>query len=139
MKTIKLIHQGGLSIPAQINFEIGKGYYGSETNHVHLSCENFEINGEDIDFFDAFCHVRQELEQRGFLPFCYGASRNVYPSGRCRDWFGGLLAYKMTMGQVALLEDLVGIFNMGDDVDPATVKEQEEYHRAWLSSLKKTK
>jgi hypothetical protein len=45
----------------------------------------------------------------------------------------------MTMGQVALLEDLVGIFNMGDDVDPATVKEQEEYHRAWLSSLKKTK
>ena len=47
------------------------------------------------DYFDAFCAIRRELEVQGILPLCYGASRNVYPSGMCRDMGRGLTGYKM--------------------------------------------
>ncbi|MFD2058978.1 hypothetical protein ACFSQT_39635 [Mesorhizobium calcicola] len=37
------------------------------------------IKAEEEDFFEAIFQIRQGLEVDGLLPFCYGASLNVYP------------------------------------------------------------
>jgi hypothetical protein len=42
----------------------------------------------------------------------------------------------MTLGQPALMKDLIGIFDTGPDVDPVSVEEQERFHRGWLNSLR---
>jgi hypothetical protein len=82
------------------------------------------------DYFEAFCRVR-------LIPFCYGASLNVFPSGMCRDMSAGMKAYRMTIGkQVDPKKDLVSIFEEGPDIIPATVTRQREHFDDWLKSKK---
>lgn len=89
---------------------------------------------EADDFFGALQALRVEaLEPLGLIPFCYGASLNVWPSGMARDMGRGLKAYRTHMGEPA--RDLVPIFGEGPDVIPATVERQTEYHRDWAQSL----
>jgi hypothetical protein len=85
----------------------------------------------DRDYFEALCKIRLELEKENALPMCYGASRNVFPSGMCRDMGRGLKAYKMTLGERGKQSDLVSIFATGPDVDPATVSEQRSFVESW--------
>jgi hypothetical protein len=73
------------------------------------------------------------LEKERLLPFCYGASLNVYPSGMARDMGAGLQAYQLTLGKSA--HDLVDIFAEGPDVIPAFVLPQREFFQKWLSTL----
>lgn len=87
------------------------------------------------DYFDAFCAIRLELEVQSILPLCYGASRNVYPSGMCRDMGRGLTGYKMVKGERARQRDLVHLFTTGPDVDPATVQEQRAFVEQWRNSF----
>jgi hypothetical protein len=88
------------------------------------------------DYFQALCIVRERLFQDGLIPFCYGASLNVYPSGMARDMGQGLKAYKTTFGTPARSADLVGIFGEGADVIPASVEAQEKHFRDWIASLR---
>jgi hypothetical protein len=89
------------------------------------------------DYFKAFCQVRLRLEEEKLIPFCYGASLNVYPSGMCRDMSAGMKAYRMTIGkQVDPKKDLVSIFAEGPDVIPASVTLQKEHFDDWLRSKK---
>lgn len=53
------------------------------------------IEAEAPDFFEALCLIRRQLEREGLIPFCYGASLNVYPSAMARDMGAGLKAYRM--------------------------------------------
>jgi len=53
------------------------------------------LEAEAPDFFEALCLIRRRLESEGLIPFCYGASLNVYPSGMARDMGAGLKAYRM--------------------------------------------
>ena len=62
--------------------------------------------------------------------------RNVYPSGMGRDMGAGLKAYRFSLGRAARLEDLVFIFETGDDVVPVTVQEQREYYEACVGKSK---
>ena len=87
------------------------------------------------DFFDALRRLRSRLETEGLLLGCYGCSRNVYPSPMDRD-SSSAGAYRMTMGRPALEADRVGLFDTGNDVQPATIAEQEEYRRDWFASLR---
>ena len=66
------------------------------------------------------------------MPYCYGASLNVFPSAMARDMGQGLRAYKMTLGKHAKRTDLVGIFDEGTDIVPADVDAQEQFFRDWL-------
>ncbi len=66
-----------------------------------------ELTAEASDYFQAMCRIRLDLEKAGWRPVCYGASRNVYPSGMCRDMGRGLKAYRCQLGQPATLDDLV--------------------------------
>jgi hypothetical protein len=95
------------------------------------------IEAEATDFFEALCLIRRQLEPEGLMPFCYGASLNVFPSGMARDMGRGLKAYRMTKGAHARMTDLVEIFEAGPDVVPASVDAQEAFWREWLAAPRK--
>lgn len=109
---------------------------GGSHDHRKLTCEyrDKRLSVEASDFFEALCLIRIELEKEHLIPFCYGASLNVYPSRMSREMGGGLSAYKFQMGRNASKEDLVGIFDQGADIIPASVSKQKEYFDEWIAS-----
>lgn len=88
-----------------------------------------------VDFFEALKQLRQELEKTGALLYCFGASEDVYPSGMQRSMGPAVLAYKMRIGFPASRQDIVSIFEADETVVPATVEQQERFHRRWIDSL----
>jgi hypothetical protein len=92
------------------------------------------IEAEAGDFFEALCLIRRQLEHEGLIPFCYGASLNVFPSGMARDMGAGLKAYRLKKGVHARGADLVEIFDNGPDVIPASVDAQEAFWLEWLAT-----
>ena len=107
-----------------------------EGEHCRLRCEYRDkaVESTATDFFQALCNVRGLLAKDGLIPFCYGASLDVYPSGMARDMGRGLKAYKLAVGRHARIDSLVEIFAEGPDVIPASVSAQEEFYREWLAS-----
>jgi hypothetical protein len=51
--------------------------------------------------------IRRDLEKDGILFNCYGASKNVRPSGMSISTSGGAMAYKHTLGKKANLKTLL--------------------------------
>jgi hypothetical protein len=132
---IQLSDGAGMLIPATLNCvanDWNEGGFRHTVCRIILRFDESEIEASDRDFFEAFCRVREQLEKVGLHPLCYGAGRNVYPSGMCRDMSDGLKAYRMRMGRMAGMVDLVSIFDSGPDVDPASVKAQKEFFDRWL-------
>jgi len=108
-----------------------------EVDHVRLT---LLVSGEEItqtaeDCFSAFRLIRLELQKIGLVPRCYGASRNVYPSGMSGSMGIGDQAYTLILGQRGQPINIVNIFDDGPDVEPVSVPEQEEYHQAWIRTL----
>ena len=93
------------------------------------------ISAEAHDYFEALSNVRLELEKEGLIPFCYGASLNVFPSRMARQMGRGKAAYKMEMGKQATQDSVVRIFENGADVIPSPVELQKQYFNDWLASL----
>ncbi|WP_136616307.1 MULTISPECIES: hypothetical protein [Mesorhizobium] len=93
------------------------------------------IKAEEEDFFEALFQIRLRLEVDGLLPFCYGASANVYPENTVMEKSRGLIACKVKMGQLPQKTDLVDIFDDGVDVIPVFVRTQQEFWEEWLASL----
>jgi hypothetical protein len=104
--------------------------------HCRLQCDYRDkiVESTSTDFFQALCDIRGLVARDGLIPFCYGASLNVFPSGMARDMGQGLKAYKLTEGRHARMADLVEIFAEGPDVIPASVEAQEKFYRDWLAS-----
>jgi hypothetical protein len=94
------------------------------------------LKAEAFDCFEAFCQIRLVLEQEHLLPFCYGASLDVYPSGMSRSMGAGMKAYRMKMQRHVEPSDLVNIFSTGPDVVSASVSRQFEYFEEWLRTPK---
>lgn len=107
-------------------------------NECGLSCEfrGREIEVVEGDYFDAFYEIRKTLEYENVIPFCYGASLNVYPSAMARQMGEGLRAYRLTMGAPSSKDQLVQIFDQGPDIIPAKVSEQERFYREWCEAGK---
>jgi hypothetical protein len=103
---------------------------------VEFSYRGKMLNAQAFDFFEAFCRIRLELEQEHLLPFCYGASLNVHPSGMSRSMGGGLRAYRIKSRRHVDAADLMDIFSTGPDVVPASVARQSEFFEAWLQTPK---
>jgi hypothetical protein len=110
--------------------------FDDEGDQCRIRCEYRGKSAESTatDFFQALCDVRDILGKDGVIPFCYGASLNVFPSGMARDMGQGLKAYRQVMGRHAKRADLVDIFSEGSDVIPASVGAQEQFHRDWLAT-----
>ncbi|MBN8993386.1 MAG: hypothetical protein J0H42_34555 [Rhizobiales bacterium] len=111
-----------------------------ESDHARarcrLRCEYRDkvVESTATDFFQALCDVRNLLAKDGVIPFCYGASLNVFPSAMARDMGLGLKAYRQVMGRHVRSADLVEIFSEDSDVIPASVDAQEQFHRDWLAT-----
>ena len=104
----------------------------------HLRCEYRDnvIERSATDYFQALCDVRARLADEGLIPFCYGSSLNIYPSGMARDMGQGLKAYKLTLGEQVKMADLVDIFAEGPGVVPSSVERQERFYREWITALR---
>jgi hypothetical protein len=101
--------------------------------------ENIKLRLKYADsFFEAMCAIRLVLEQRKLLLRCYGASRNVYPPPMMLDMGAGWKAYKLYLGTFARQKDVVSIFDVGDDLDPVTVREQKQFYDQWQQSFSNT-
>jgi hypothetical protein len=103
---------------------------------IVFSYRDCEIEASSSDYFEAFLEVRLKLEQVGLIPFCYGASLNVFPSRMCRDMGSGMSAYRLTAGKTPQRTDLVRIFEFGHDVIPSSVENQKTFYAEWLQSPK---
>ena len=102
---------------------------------LSLHFDGTVMTASSSDYFEALRDLRRRLDAIGLRPSIYGASRNVWPSGMCRDMGLGCTAYRMTLGRPALQADLVSIFDTGPDVEPVGVDEQRAFFDAWLASL----
>lgn len=107
---------------------------GEQDIDLSFELPDRKLNVRAGDYFEALVAIRRELEKDDIFLNCYGASRNVYPSGMGRDMGAGLRAYKMTIGKHARMEDLVFIFDTGSDVEPCSVLEQRDFFEKWLNS-----
>lgn len=107
----------------------------SEVCHIAFRYRGRIIEANAADYFDAFCQIRLQLEPERLIPFCYGASLHVFPSGMSRSMGSGLKAYRLSAGRQALTKDLVSIFDSGPDIIPSFVANQEEYFDEWIQSL----
>jgi hypothetical protein len=108
-----------------------------EDCHLSFCFRDRIIGASAADYFEAFSQIRMQLEPERLIPFCYGASLNVFPSGLSRKTGSGLSAYRLILGRQALAKDLVSIFDSGHDVMPASVADQKQYFNDWLQSLKR--
>lgn len=95
-----------------------------------------ELQSIEGDYFEAFCRIRERLEEQGLLPMCYGASRRIVISGMGRDMAAGLRVYKVKLGKQAQINDLVDLFATDDDVEPVSVVEQQAFQEQWYASLR---
>ncbi len=101
---------------------------------LFLEFDGEKYSSEEVDYFQAFCSIRhQYLEKRNIVPLCYAASVDVWPSAMSSDMGAGLKAYKSKIGVPG--GKMVDIFSTGEDISPATVKEQRVFHKAWFESL----
>nr|WP_295111555.1 hypothetical protein [uncultured Caulobacter sp.] len=106
-----------------------------QTCRITCRVRDETFTADEDDFFEALGTVRRRaLEPKGLIPFCYGASLHVWPSGMARDMGQGLKAYKMKMGVPAT--ELVGIFDQGPDVIPSRFEQQTEFAKEWIGSLR---
>lgn len=102
-----------------------------------LTCgyRNKVIEAEEDDYFEALCQIRKQLEVEGILPFCYGASGNVFPEGTVTEMSRGVVVCKVKTGETPRESDLVNIFDEGHDVVPVFVDMQQQFWDSWLASL----
>ena len=119
-----------LPVIKEIGVRRGLAAESAELNYA-VTDSTFKVPRGTSFFFEAFCGIRDQLATKGFFPLCYGASRCVYPSGICRDWSAGLIAYRMEMGKAVSRGSVVNIFDTGPDVEVATVAAQRAIFSEW--------
>ncbi|WZO98462.1 hypothetical protein EP7_000041 [Isosphaeraceae bacterium EP7] len=133
-RSIALVSTSGAIVPGEFLLW-DEAPENAEQVRVRLHFRNEEIAREADEYFSALLLIRSDLEALGLIPRCYGASRNVFPSGMSRGMGVGDRAYKLTLGRQARTIDLVNLFDEGPDVDPVSIEAQELYFREWLRSL----
>lgn len=123
----------GKIVPAKFVLE-GEPPEKDEAVKLSLQFEGRESTKSDNDYFAAMCSIRRTLEAEGIVLRCYGASRNVYlpPTSR---FLWGTKAYKLQFGLPSAAENVVSIFDLGEDFSPASVDEQKEFYKKWIQSL----
>jgi hypothetical protein len=121
---VRLVNQSGSEMAGEFVFDEMQEH---DCCNLTLRYALGELSAKASDYFEAMCEIRKMLESDGWRPHCYGASRNVYPSGMSRDMGRGLQAYKLELGQKGKTANLVGIFATGEDVVPSCVEQQLKF------------
>ncbi len=81
-------------------------------------------------FFESFKQVRKRLAVQRLLPLCYGASRRVIITGMAIDMGLGRRIYRVNQ-EGEQFRPVVDIFKTGEDVEPVSVEEQEQFQAEW--------
>lgn len=105
--------------------------------HVRIPLPEASSEGTGNDVYEAFQNARVDLEKLGFRFLCYGASLQVWPSGMARDQGQGRKAYVLRLDRPMSFDDLVDIFDTGEEVRPCTVAEQCAFAEEWRAEKKK--
>jgi hypothetical protein len=96
-----------------------------------------ERHFDALDFDECLRAFRRVIEPDGFRVLCQGARPNVGQSGMSSQ-AGGWKSYAHTLGQPALMKDLVGTFDLVEDIaSVGTVEEQDEFMRRHWEEFKK--
>ena len=114
----------GAKVDAKVEWEAVK-YWECR---VSIDCDGKVSGGRRIDYFDALEEARLPFEAEGYRLLCYGASLNVFPSGMGRSC--GLRMESYQFREKGPKGSKI-IFETGQDVIPATVKEQRLFHLKW--------
>jgi hypothetical protein len=133
---IDLADEAGTRIRASVDCEARhwtEDQFSRRTCAISLRFRDTQLNASEHDFFEALCRLREQLAVLGLSPLCYGASRNVFPSGMCRDMADGLCAYRLRLGDRSK-PDIVGIFDSGDDLEVVSVETQRQFFNEWRQS-----
>ena len=109
-------------------------YLPSRQVQLIVKSDTLVVEEQATDSFSALQSLRRKLQKKGLDLFCYGSSRNVFPSAMSRE---GSKAYKTFLGQQGRSTDLVDIFEKGPGIEMVSVEEQDEFHRQWFESLGK--
>lgn len=105
---------------------------------ITLKWADSEVSQVDGNFFESLKRVRKQLALLGLYPLCYGASCNVVITGMAIDMSLVMKIYKeVKLNTFPTRNQLVGLFDFGDDVEPVSVEEQEEFQRKWVKSVNK--
>jgi hypothetical protein len=94
----------------------------------------FRKKYESEDLYLCLAKIRLDLPHVKFL--CKGAKLNVTPSRMCSQMSGGFVAYELKMGKSATFDDIVYIFDYEETDIVNTLKEQKDFYKKWLQSLK---
>jgi hypothetical protein len=121
----------GSTETAKIEWGSGPQNLADSRAFVRITLDGRSEEESAFDFYSAFQRARRSFETEGFRFLCYGASLNVWPSGMVRDMGMGRKGYKLHKGRDTTFDDLVPIFESGNDVIPSTVEEQCAYANAW--------
>nr|WP_298136544.1 hypothetical protein [uncultured Pseudomonas sp.] len=115
--------------------EIAELIYDSALTTLSVNfADGSSITGSGNNLFECFSQIRSLRPDIVFL--CKGAKRNVYPSRMSSQMASGLLAYELKLGEQALKNDIVNIFDY-DEMDIAkSPNDQAEFFKKWLNSLK---
>ncbi|MBD2541390.1 hypothetical protein [Coleofasciculus sp. FACHB-SPT36] len=138
-REIFLIDASGQLLPAVV--ELSCQDWTDDRRHMECRIKLRWVGGEiqciDWNFFEAFKRVREQLALQYLYPMCYGASREIVITGMAADMGLGLKVYKAEIGSFPSRNQLVDIFNSGEDVDPVAVEVQQEFQRKWGESVLK--
>ena len=104
--------------------------------NLKIEIANMVYFSKSDNIFDSVVELRKKLELKNIYLLCNASVINVYPSGMQKE-FGGTKAYKLQMGKQATLSDVVDIFDYDSELKIVSVKEQEEFFKSWIESLRK--
>ena len=104
--------------------------------NLEIEIERIIYFSKSDNIFDSVVELRKKLELNNIYLLCNASAINVYPSGMQKE-FGGTKAYKLQMGKQAILIDVVDIFDYDSELKIGSVKEQEEFYKNWIESLRK--
>lgn len=127
--TIRLLHVSGRQEQAVFHRKSGDSDF-----RVTLSSAIGEFVSDDSDYFDSLSQIRNQLEEIGWRPCCYGSCANTWPGGFCRSMAYGRKVYRLTLGRHVGMDDLFDTFEDGPDVVPVPLSEQSAYFEKWLKT-----
>ena len=93
------------------------------------------ISAEVDNYFYALFELRKQAERENIKIFCNGCRKDVYPSPMILDMGDADKAYKLSMGQKAVINNLVDIFEPCDPNEYASIEEQLSYYNIWVKSV----
>ena len=125
-ETVRIKTPDGESVEAQLTYFPD---YAKRVACLQLRVPGFDpLEAREHDYFECLVSVRRRLETLGAKAHCWGARRDVWPSGMQRDMGAGLTAYRL--GNESTVEEQ-SIFSPATEDAVATVDEQQQFAESW--------